>query len=145
MKVKCIFNIGEMLPQKALNTGYKEDSEFNIEIGVEYTVYSIIMWGDTLDYLILEKSSEYPSWLPAELFEVTNHLLPLIWYFDFKQYKNLKGEDSQKAIWGYKEMISDSGHHIVLSEEKPEALGIFLKRKSQIDEFERLNQFRLKK
>ena len=127
-----------------IGAGYGKKSKFNLETGSEYTVYGMIMWGGSLDYLILGSTSEYPSWYPMELFELTNHLLPLIWYFDFHQYKNEKGENLQKAIWGYREMISDAEHHITLTEEKPEALKVFLKRKRQIDEFEELNEFRLK-
>jgi len=144
MKVKCIFNTGEGLSQKTLDAGYKKDSKFNVEIGVEYTVYSMILWGGSLDCLLSPNDSECPSWYPAELFKVTNHLLPFVWYFNFEEYKNYKGEIAQKAIWGYKEMVSDSDHHIALTESKPEALNVFQKRKRQIDEFEELNTFVLK-
>lgn len=144
MQVKCIENVGKSLSKKNLEAGYKKTSTFNIKIGKDYTVYSMIMWRDTLDYLILGEDSEDPSWYPAELFEVVNHLLPLVWYFTFDKYKNYKGEESQTAIWGYKEMISDPDYHIALTEGKPEALEIFYKRQRQIDEFEKLNQFKKK-
>ena len=145
MKVKCIFNTGEGLSQKTLDMGYEKDSKFNIEIGKEYTVYSMIMWNDSLDYLIMGESSDFPTWLPSELFEVVNHLLPMIWYYTFDKYKNYKGQDSFKAVWGYKEMVSDSEHYISLEEGNREALEIFSKRKRQLDEFEELNQYSYKK
>jgi len=136
MKVKCIANTGEELSQKTLNAGYEKTFTFNIKIDTEYAVYSMLMWGDTLDYLISTNTEESPSWFSAELFEVVNHLLPLVWFFTFDKYKNYKSEDSQIAIWGYREMVSDPEHHIALTEEKEEALRIFFKRKRQIDEFE---------
>lgn len=134
MKVKCIANIME--DDKKCGEEIK-NIKYNIEIGKSYTIYAMIFWGGSLDYLVTS-DSENPNWYPAELFEVVDHLLPLVWYFTFKKYKNYKGEDSQIAIWGYKEMIADPSHYIALTEEKQEALDIFLKRKQQIDEYEEI-------
>ncbi|MFC1842696.1 hypothetical protein ACFLYU_03505 [Candidatus Dependentiae bacterium] len=145
MKVKCIANTGGSLSQKTIDAGYKKDSQLNVKIGSKYTVYSMIMRGDSLDYLIVGESLEAPSWYPAELFEVTNHLLPMTWLFTFDKYKNYKGEDSQIAIWGYKEMISDPEHYIALTEGKQKALEVFIKRKQEIDECEELRWFQTKK
>jgi len=122
MKITCISNVNK-------------ESNFNVEIGKEYIVYSMIMWDNSLDYLIIGENSENPSWYPAELFKITNPLLPFMWYFTFDKYKNYKGEDCERAVSGYKEMVCDSEHHISIIEEKPEDLKIFFKRKKQIDEF----------
>ena len=114
------------------------NNSFNIETGKKYIVYSIIMWGKTLDYLIIDEGLKNPSWYPAQLFKVTNPLLPFMWFFTFDKYKNYKGEECEKVIYGYKEMIFDSEHYISVIEEKPEALSIFFKRKKQIDEYDDL-------
>jgi len=143
MKVKCVANSGEDLSEQTIKLGYSKDSKFNIEIGETYNVYSMTMWKGSLDYLLCSK--ETPSWFPAELFEVTDYLLPFMWFFTFDKYKNYKGEESQMAIWGYKEMISDSEHYVALTEGKPEALEVFFERKRQIDEFEEQNQFKFRK
>jgi len=145
MKVRCVANTGKSLSQKNLDLGYKKESKFNVEIESEYIVYSMMRWGETLDYLIIGEKSEVPSWYPVELFEVVNHLLPPVYYFIFSKYKNYKGKESQLAIWGYKEMTTSLDHYIALTEENTRALEIFFKRKCQIDEFEELSQFRFKK
>jgi hypothetical protein len=138
MKIKCIANTIAGLSKKTIELGYSSTSKFNIEIGETYTVYGMSMWKNSLDYLIAENETNNPAWYPAELFEVTFNLLPIVWYFNFERYTNYKGEDSEKAIWGYKEMIGDPEHFSDLAEGKPEAIEIFLKRKRQIDEYEEL-------
>ncbi|KKP35071.1 MAG: hypothetical protein UR26_C0009G0004 [candidate division TM6 bacterium GW2011_GWF2_32_72] len=136
MKVKCIANTIAGLSQKTIELGYSSETKFKIQVGETYTVYGMSMWKNSLDYLISEKETNNPAWYPAELFEVIYNLLPIIWYFNFERYKNYKGEDSEKAFWGYKEMIADPEHYANLVEGKQEAIDIFNKRKRQIDEYE---------
>jgi len=143
MKVRCIANTGKKLPNEIIKLGYEKTYKFGVEIGKTYTVYSIFFWKGSLDYLLSTSNNTAPSWYPSELFEVENHLLPISWFFTYEKYKNYKGEDSQKAIWGYKEMISDSEHYIDLEEGKKDAIAIFFKRKRQLDEYEKVNCFKL--
>jgi len=143
MKVRCIANTGEGLSEKSIEAGYSKNDKFNIDIGIEYTVYGMVMWKGSLDYLLSAKSNQ-PVMCPAELFKVVNTLLPPVWFFTFRRYESDKSKGAYIAIWGYKEMISNSEHHADLLLGKPEALEIFKKRKKQIDEYEHLNQFRIK-
>lgn len=136
MKVRCIANTGEGLSQKTLELGYSSDFKFKIEVGEAYTVYGMFMWKSSIDYLISEKEGGNPILCPAELFEVVDNLLPIVWYFNFERYKNYKGEDSEKATWGYKELVANPEYYADLVEGKQEALDIFTKRKNQIDEYE---------
>ena len=137
MKVKCVFNTGNNLSENTLQAGYSKTTRFNLDIDKEYAVYGMSMWKGSLNYLLAEDPST-PSFYPAELFEVTDHLLPLIWFFNFEKYENYEGKESSTAVWGYKEMVLDPDHYIALLEGKLEALSIFNKRKEKIDEWQEL-------
>lgn len=115
MKVRCIFNTGESLSRKTIEAGSLRTSEYPISIGREYVVYSMFIWKGCLKYLLVESADQSPSWYPAELFEVFDHLLSPIWYFTFEKDKN------PVAMWGYKEMIYDPKHYIDLIEYEPAA------------------------
>jgi hypothetical protein len=104
----------------------------NIAVGKICNVYAMLLWKGSLKYLL----GDGPYWYSAEQFEIVNPTLPLIWYFTFKEYENVKNNCSYTAIWGYKELVYDKNHNQDLMERKPEALEIFLKRKEEIDEFE---------
>jgi hypothetical protein len=144
MKVKCIANAGESLSQKTIDMDYKKDFKFSVDIGTIYNVYGMFMWGGSLDYLLSSNDGK-PSWFPAELFEVIDHLSPIIWFFNFERYKNYEGSDTQRAIYGYKELVADGQHYIDLENGEPKALEIFNKRKRQIDEWQELSHGEFKR
>lgn len=136
MIVKCIANTGQALSSKFIDLGYTKDYKFSIIVGQKYAVYGMSMWKGSLEYLISEKESENPIWCPAELFEVASHPVPIFWYFNFEKYTNYSGQTSEKAFWGYKELVEIDEHYSDLLENKPETIEIFKKRKGQIDEYE---------
>lgn len=139
MIVKCIANTGENLSQIMFDLGYNKDYKFDIEIGKIYVVYGASMWKGSLEYLIAEKSTNTPIWCPAELFNVIHKTLSIFWHFNFEKYKNYNGHDSEKAFWGYKELVEDADHYEGLLMKNINALEIFKKRKAQYDEYEGLN------
>ena len=110
---------------------------------IAYIVYAMLICKGSVKYLLAEEEDE-PFWYPANIFEVVDSLLPIIWYFSFKGYDHYDSKDPDYAIypvtviWGYKEMIFDPEHRIDLIECEPEALEIFKKRKEEIDEYEEL-------
>ncbi|UTR15006.1 phosphoribosylaminoimidazole synthetase [Salipaludibacillus sp. LMS25] len=132
MKVRCLSNNGRGLTKKALSIGNSIETQYSLENDKIYTVYGINVWDEVMHYLVLGKDENFPSWYPAELFEVVENVLPYEWYF------NYYGEDSVTgvlAIWGYKELVLDTNHYIELIEREKNELNIFLKRKQEIDEF----------
>ncbi|CDN45759.1 MULTISPECIES: hypothetical protein [Paenibacillus] len=130
MKVRCIANTGDKLSIKTKELGNSDQTRYSVKIDEQYTVYGQHIYKGVLSYLLLGTFENLPSWYPAELFEVTDTLLPLEWYFQF--YGN---ENSISAIWGYKELVAIDSHHDDLIEREDEAVRIFLKRKKEIDEF----------
>jgi len=123
MKVKCFINI---------------PGNGDLDIGEIYTVYGMSIWEDSLNYLLAD--DDRPNWYLAKRFEVVDSLIPLNWYFIFKNSAQQASIKPLKALWGYKEMIFDSQHYIDLIEREPEALGFFARRKKEIDEFEKMNE-----
>jgi len=128
MNVKCIANTGEYLLEKSVETGELRATKYPVDIGEVYTVYCMSTWKGCLDYLLSGEDARFSFWYPAELFEVVNPLLPLEWYFTFRTY----GGEVREAIWGYKEMVSDSKHLVYLIEREQEVVEIFLKRKKSL-------------
>jgi hypothetical protein len=134
MKVKSIWLTGKILSTKALAVGYQPTTDFQIKFGTISTVYGISCWENVFHYLILDNIiPSLPDWYPAELFESVDQSLPINWYHKYF------GEDDQRgiqALWGYREMITDYAHYNDLIERKDEAIRIFLRRKSEMDENE---------
>ncbi|MCR8843765.1 phosphoribosylaminoimidazole synthetase [Paenibacillus sp. SC116] len=130
MKVRCIANTGDKLSRKTRELGNTTETKYSVKIDEIYTVYGKHLYKGVLSYLLLGTYENLPSWYPAELFEVTNSLLPLEWYYQFFGHEN-----SVSAVWGYKELVAIESHHDDLIEREDEAVRIFLKRKKEIDEF----------
>ena len=146
MKIKCIANTGNDLSEKSIEAGKFRASQFDIDIGKVYTVYSMFIFRGALQYLLSKDSTDRPFWYSAELFEVVDSLLSLEWHFSFIGYSdNYESKNSLAAMWGYKEMIVNSKHHIDLIEGELKAIAIFFKRKREIDEYEELSKFMHKK
>lgn len=133
MKVTCIGNTGRHLPNNYLVSGNSINTEFQVELGSTYIVYGICLWDDnTLHYLLLGEPEDPPSWYPAELFHVSDNLLPMEWYFSFHSVRENR---VITAIWGYKELALDLQHYDELIEREKHAIKVFLARKKEIDEF----------
>lgn len=134
MRVKCIANTGKDLPAKTAQALHDEGTAFELDIGAIYTVYGIEIWRGVLNYLTLIPRLDIPTWNPAELFEITDSILPPKWYFKFYGYDNER-MDMLSCVWGYKELALDPAHYFGLVEMEPEALYLFRKRREEIDSF----------
>lgn len=133
MKIVCISNTGEHLSDKLIEIGYTKDMKFDLDLNCEYMVYGIgLLENEDIQYLILDKNQDKPSWYTAELFKVSDPLLPLEFYFG--DHSHIK-TTTTRFIWGYKELVLEANHDIDLINREPEALKIFLKRKAEIHEF----------
>lgn len=139
MKVKCITNKGSDLSEKSLEQFGTIETIFSVDIDIVYTVYGISIYDGVIRYLI-DVCDYCPYWYPAELFIITDNLLPLEWYFNFFGYP----EDRMTAVWSYKEMVFEKNHNVNLLEREKEVMDIYVKRKQEIDEWEELSKFRNK-
>ena len=130
MQVKCKYTLGSDLPPKALKGKGFKSTNFNLEIGALYSVYSIVLINGVVRYLTLDRWQTVPFWYPAELYTIEDPLLPPGWYFKYFFPPTCVGVE---ALWGYKEMIFDSQHFNDLIEREDEAVRTFIKRKEEID------------
>ena len=141
MRVRCIANSGKDLFRRTALLHSNPLSGWPIDKGESYEVYGINLWKGNLHYLVVNRYQgiEQRPWLcPAELFEITNSLLPQKWYFSFLGTENLND-----AIWGYEELVVIPKHLEDLQEREDEALNIFFKRKKEIDEYFNQNHLNL--
>ena len=129
MKIKCIAVDGKSLLDQTLKFGgYSVEMDLygTLKQGSVYSVYGISLYKGVLAYLIVGENTDYPSWYPAELFEVTDNQIPFEWSFEF--FKNL----DLKAVLGYKELVLSDDHYDNLMERDEKAIRIFLERKKCI-------------
>ena len=130
MRIKCIGNNGNCLSKVMLERlKISEKAEYPIKIGDEYVVYGQMIYDEVLYYLIKGTYEDLPSWYPAELFEVTNNLIYMEWYFRFDSKSELS------AIWGYWDLVFSLEHYAGLIDREKKDIKIFLDRKKEIDEF----------
>jgi hypothetical protein len=100
MKVRFIDPRGK-LPPSLLRIGYTSYADFHLKEDEEYTVYGISIWRNVIHYLVIPSGMTLPNWLPSDLFEVTDPLIPSKWYFRYLG-ENHPSEVTIKI--GYKEI-----------------------------------------
>ncbi|MEG3917771.1 hypothetical protein QUA07_01330 [Microcoleus sp. T3_A4] len=84
MKIRCIANTGESLPEKYIDPprGYTRKVELPLTINKEYVVYGIRSWQGIVWYYICDDNySYYPIQTPAPLFEVVDNRVSKYWQF----------------------------------------------------------------
>lgn len=130
MKVKCNANLGKSLSPNALKVVGFISTNFQLEIGDTYNVYSISLYKGILNYLTIDRWNTYPFWFPAELFSIENPSVPQNWYFRFN---NPPTRGGLEALWGYWDMVHDPNHYDNLIERESNALKVFFEEKTVID------------
>ena len=89
MRIRCIANTGTFLSETYLDpaVGRTQETEFQLTIGKEYTVYALYQWQGSIWYYICDDQyTYYPQQNPAPLFEVVDNRLSSYWRF--KVYPN---------------------------------------------------------
>ena len=89
MRIRCIANTGTVLSETYLDpaVGRTKETEFQLTIGKEYTVYALYQWQGSIWYYICDDGyTYYPQQNPAPLFEVIDNRLSSYWRF--KVYPN---------------------------------------------------------
>lgn len=133
MIVVCKSNEGKDLSKKTLESGigYIPRTCFPIKIGNAYTVYGVALYQGVVHYLIIPEQSDFPSWYPAEMFDVVDSLLSTESYIQYFENEETSGFS---FLCGYHELVFDNQHRADLLERREQAIKIFLKRKKEIDQ-----------
>lgn len=82
MKIRCITNRGDALPESYLKPEfyYTQETDFPLTIGKEYVVYAFYTFEGNLWYYICDDSyTYYPMQNPAPLFEVVDSRMSQYW------------------------------------------------------------------
>jgi hypothetical protein len=85
MKVCCIANSGEFLPETYLKPDlyYDNNTTFALTIGKEYVVYAFSEWQGNLWYYICDDNyAYYPMQNPAPLFKIIDNRVSKYWHFE---------------------------------------------------------------
>lgn len=128
MRIRCIANTGTSLSETYLDpaVGRTKETEFQLTIGKEYTVYALYQWQGSIWYYICDDGyTYYPQQNPAPLFEVVDNRLSSYWRF--KVYPNglLK--------LAFEEWLSDQYFYDKLTDGEETEVLIFEKLKELID------------
>lgn len=128
MRIRCIANTGTSLSKTYLDpaVGRTKETEFQLTIGKEYTVYALYQWQGSIWYYICDDQyTYYPQQNPAPLFEVIDNRLSSYWRF--KLYPNglLK--------LAFSEWLSDQYFYDKLTDGEEREVLIFEKLKELMD------------
>ena len=130
MRVTCLTNSGANLPDYYRKYGSYDTYRFPVKEGNSYTVYGMILWKRLINYLIFGDDEQFPAWIPAALFEITDGKLSRHWYCS----SNIDGLDNTvDFVWGYKELATCFPHFDSLEERNEDALEVFKSRKMAMD------------
>jgi hypothetical protein len=120
MRVLCNAKKARMSPKERPMAAFETESEFDLTISKEYTVFATAIW-DTMILLLLADDYGLPNWHPVEIFSLTENRLPDDWFFS----TTVANEHGVQAILGYKRLIEDPTHYEALLERDQSALNIF--------------------
>ena len=130
MRVICIANTGESLPEAYKEQGYFAEYKFPLLIGKRYIPYGMTLRKGKVNYLIQGESRRDPDWMPSELFEVFESKISRCWHYGVNDDKS---EATIDNVWGYQELIDASNHFDQLVDGGTDALEVFLRYKEYMD------------
>ncbi|MCL1467581.1 hypothetical protein [Argonema galeatum] len=128
MRIRCIANTGAFLSETYLDpaVGRSKETEFQLTIGKEYTVYTLYQWQGSIWYYICDDGyTYYPQQNPAPLFEVIDNRLSSYWRFKVYPTGLLK--------LAFDEWLSDQYFYDKLTDGEETEILIFEKLKELID------------
>ncbi|MEZ0579131.1 hypothetical protein [Nocardioides sp. MH1] len=132
MIVRCIANTGASLPAANIDTrrGYDRATEFPLTIGDSYAVFAFtIFLGTGWYYVIDDDRLDWPTWMPASLFDVVDGSIPAGWKLG---YVRLSADD-QRPIVSFPEWADDPAFYERLVDQDPVAVQVFDRRRREIE------------
>jgi hypothetical protein len=139
MKVKCIENTGIALPKELIddNSGYRNDSKFQLIIEKEYVVYAVTHIKKNVWFFICDEAANgkyggiYPKYLPAAFFEITDTRLSKYW--ECAMTKDEYDNNRLILTLGFKELLENEYFIGNLWEDSEPEREIFLRYKAIAD------------
>ncbi len=128
MRIRCIANTGVSLPESYLNPGVylTKETEFQLTIGKEYTVYALRAGKENLWYYICDDNyTYYPVQNPAPLFDVVDDRVSQYWRIKFYPNGVLR--------MAFEEWFADPNFYDKLTDQEEAEVLIFEKVKELMD------------
>ena len=126
MRVTCIANSGEALPENYFAVGYTKESVFHVKVTSDYPVFGVGVYRGVVLFLLLDNVG-LPSWYPADLFTIRDARVPDHWLSAVYP----RNEIGLAFLIGYEALIADDAHYDALLEREPDALAIFHRQVSE--------------
>lgn len=124
MKVKCLINIPENLPE-----GIPDDFDYGLELGKEYIVMGIVTYKSSqVPYFLVDENGR-PSWFPHQLFDLIENTIPGNWFLKINgvtEYSDIY------SILGFEELCQDETYFDQLQDRVSGAMGIYFRRKEEL-------------
>lgn len=138
MRVVCVSSVSDSLPSASYDRHYEitDKTSFPITPDKSYVVFGVTQrLGLPWYYIIDDYDLAWPTWVPASLFTVSDGGIPDGWHFGFF----VLSRESQVSILSFPEWASDFYFYERLLDDDPEALGVFAKRRAEIEAFDSRN------
>lgn len=133
MIIRSISNTGETLPATSRDSarGINSDTEFPVTIGRSYSVFAMTVFLGVAWYYVLDDDGhDWPTWIPASLFDLVDGTLPGSWLVGYFRF----GVENQYPILSFPEWAHDHGFYERLVDGEPEAVRVFKERRQEIEE-----------
>jgi hypothetical protein len=125
------FDLKEVTTVTSTNHDYSAGG-YGLELGKEYFLMGMAVYKDSNCIYFLIDNNGRPDWLPHLLFNVTDNTLPIDW---FVRVNGKKISSDIYCLWGLEELCNDEGFYDKLTNRDKEAMQIFFKRKSELEEY----------
>jgi hypothetical protein len=133
MKVRCVSNIAEAMPQASLDadlSGTFSKVEYYVTPGREYFVYGVtIFLGIAWYYIIDDVGNAWPIWYPCSMFEVVDGRLPASWLLGYFRFDR----EVQETVLSFPEWASDFHFYERLTDLDPTTVATFERRRKEVE------------
>ncbi len=132
MIVRCTTKTGDVLPAFAYDSkrGVTADTEFAVTPGRTYFVFGVtLLLGIAWYYVLDDDDHDWPTWIPAPLFDVVDGAIPASWIVGYFRFSR----DDQYPLLSFPEWASDHSFYERLVEGEPEAVRAFSIRRAEVE------------
>lgn len=132
MIIRCLTATADSLPGNSYdsNQGVNPDTVFPVTPGRAYPVYAItIFLGIAWYYVPDDDGLDWPTWVPASLFEVIDGHMPASWTVGHFRFAS-----DQYPLISFPEWASDHRFYERLVDGDPDAVRTYALRRAEVDE-----------
>ena len=132
MLVRCISKKGATLPAFAYDgrQGVTSDTEFPVTPSRTYFVFGVtLLLGIAWYYVVDDDGHDWPTWMPAPLFDVVDGTIPGSWIVGYFRFSR----DNQYPMLSFPEWANDHSFYERLVDGDPEAVRVFSERRAEVE------------